>query len=123
MSTRPEPSANLARFAKSTSARELSDALTALIKTKEIHAVRDSDEFLAGLGRLSKFAAARADAVSCLVAVATLQRARAVLKRQASRVADMLKEVLQAGLPSLQLLNDAEERYYAASALELASGA
>ena len=118
-----EPSPNLKRFAQSSSARELSDALTALIKTKEIHAVRESDEFLAGLERLRQLAAARADAGSCLLAVATLQRARAVLKRQAGRVAEMLKGVLEGELPSLQLLNDAEERYYAASALELASGA
>ncbi len=115
-------SAFLRRFSEAANVRELSEAATGLIRTKEVHAVQASDRFYAGLARLRSLALSDEDRRSRMEAIAILQRIRAVLKKRAAPIEAILREALATEPPSVQLLDDAEARYYVASALGLASG-
>lgn len=112
----------LSSFAEGTSVRDLVTAATGLIKVKKVHAVRDTDLFASGLARLREFGLQKGDARTRVEAVAALQRLRAVLKKKSGQADKALVDCLETELPSAQLLEDADGRFYLASALPLAKG-
>jgi hypothetical protein len=110
------------RFTTSQSASDLADAVTGLIKTKEIHALVGGPEYRRGISRLQELASSGQDIRARLEAIGTLQRLRAVLKKKAIDVTAALGAVLSKEPPSIQGLENAKRRYYVASALDVASG-
>ncbi len=122
MSEHTKSNSDLDRFGAAKSASELSDAVTRLIKTKEIHAVLGETEFRQGVTRLQEVATSEPSDRSRLEAIAALQRLRAVLKKNSTDATTALSAVLNKEPPSIQGLENSKGRYYVASALDLASG-
>jgi hypothetical protein len=108
------------RFANADNVDQAADAITELIRTKHIFAILGSDEYRQGLLRLASFVDPLRDDRTRLMALATLEKMRVTLKKKGSEVSLAIQKTVALPLPSLQTLEEAEQRYYVASALALA---
>ena len=113
---------SLERFASANAIGDLAAAVAELIKTKDIYFAFKTDKFREGFEKLDRFSRDLSDSATRLLALALLERIRVVLKKDGKEAEEILRRELTKPIPSIQVLSDGEDRYYVASALQIATG-
>ena len=114
--------AALCRFAKSDSMADRLDSLRGLMKGGAIHAAQADPEFAAGIHRTIDALRSADDPQRRLLALAIVARVASRLKGRRTELGREIAAALEAPPPPLGGLPDADDRAYAAQALQWASG-
>ena len=110
----------LEEFGSQVDVVQLSRVVTALIKAKRsLFQALDDKRFRGGLEHLAEKARDNKDPKVRLIAISALERLRVVMRSKAQYVTKLLRSALDAPLDSSQCLEDGDDRYYVASALQL----
>ncbi len=98
-------------------------ALTALIKTKQLHEAAADESFRYGLERLARSIRSEASNVDRLLTVATLQHVAATAPSIRARVESLVRDAIVEPLSKLHELPDVHDRLYAARSWRVAPNA
>ena len=109
-----ESSESLSRFAAAADTSSRRAALIELVKTKQIHKVRDTESFRLGLDRLADSARNGDSESDRVLAVATLQRAAASARPIRNAVRSLMSGAVVRPLSNLHELEEVGDRLYAA---------
>ena len=109
-----ESSESLSRFAAAADTSSRRAALIELVKTRQIHKVRDTESFRLGLDRLADSARNGDSESDRVLAVATLQRAAASARPIRNAVRSLMSGAVVRPLSNLHELEEVGDRLYAA---------
>jgi hypothetical protein len=108
----------LSRFASGPLAKDRDEALTELLRTKQLSTAARGEEFRTGVRGLLR-SIEHAEGEERLVAIAALIRAAAFVKSQNKQLPSVLPAAMKRPIASLQQLPDADARFYVARALSI----
>jgi hypothetical protein len=109
-------------FAAARTANEFAAALLPLVKHKQLHAVARSPEFGTSLQKIAGIATSPPNDRDRLLAVALIARIGRIVKPVRSQMGKLLAAALAEPLPSLDLLDDPNDRFAVVSVCRAVRG-